>query len=161
MEDVARTWLFPPQGRLEIREWPEGSDEMLVSIFVPPHDDPSGLVLCLGPGEPPDRNTIGVPVRSESGVDFHTAPEVYDWIRRGRVFAEIAPGEGAPAPAENADRQMDRVRSEYLDADPEGLGFFVLQAWPTAPTRIEGMHDRDGVRGMFLEPPSQRYAGFG
>lgn len=162
LEDVARSWVYPPRRRLDIQEWLNDSGQMLVSILVPSHDDPSGLVLVLGPGDPPDRRTLGVPVRSDSRIDFHNASEVYEWIRRGRLQVEApVTDEGGIAPRDEADEQLSRVRAEFLDVPPAEEALFVLQAWSTISTRLEGIHDQDRVRGLFLNPPKQRWAGFG
>jgi hypothetical protein len=111
-EDVARTWIYPPQRALTIREWPDdASGKMLVSIEVPNLSDPGGLALILGPGSPPDRRTVGVPIRSEARVDFHLAPELYDWIRRGRSQSVPSNDEvSSAATTQAAEDQLERVR---------------------------------------------------
>jgi hypothetical protein len=161
MESVAKTWIYPPQRGLEIREWPDAGGKLLVSILVPAFDDLGGLSVILGPGTPPDRRTIGIPIRSASGIDFHSAAEIYDWIRRGRlqgaagIDASVAHGRDA------ADEQLARVQSEFVDASPTGESILFLQAWPESDTRLERMHDHDGVRGLFLDPPEHRWGAFG
>ena len=161
IENVARTWIYPPQRDLEVIEWPDSTGQLLVSIRVPGMADMGGLAVVLGPGDPPDRRTIGVPIRAASRVDFHTAAEIYDWIRRGRIQAATGTETASIASEEDAAAQLDRVRSDYVEGGPSGEAVFFLQAWPSIATRIEHIHDTDGLRGLFLNPPEQRYAGFG
>jgi hypothetical protein len=160
LEDAARTWVYPPRRGIGIREWPDSKGNLLVSILVPASPDMGGLSLVLGPGDPPDRRTVGVPVRSGSRVDFHGAPEIYEWIRRGRLLA-TADVESGSGPRTDADAELDRLRVEFVDAATEGEAIFSMQAWPTSPVRLERMHDYDGIRGLFIEPPEQRWGGFG
>lgn len=122
MEEVARTWIYPPQRGLAIIEWPDpSSGQMLISIRVPGVADMGGLAVVLGQGTLLDRRTIGVPVRSASRVDFHTAAEIYDWIRRGRLQSAIG-ADSSPArrTADDADAQLERVRAEYVEASAAG-----------------------------------------
>jgi hypothetical protein len=161
MEEVARTWIYPPYRGLEIHEWPGADDQLLVSVHVAGFPDLGGLALVLGPGTPSDRRTVGVPLRSESRVDFHSAPEIYEWIRRGRLQAALGTApEVSAEPKRDADVQMKRVREEFVVAAASGAAVFWLQAWPDRPTRLERIFDRDGVKGMFLDPPPHRAAGF-
>jgi hypothetical protein len=161
MEEVARSWIYPPFRTLEVREWPGPDGKMLVSLHVSGFSDIGGLALVLGPGQPPDRRTIGAPVRSESRVDYHTAAEIYDWIRRGRLRGALGPGpESSTEPKGDADAQLERARVEFVEASATGAAVFWLQAWPDRPTRLERVFDRDGVRGIFLDPPEHRPAGF-
>jgi hypothetical protein len=182
IQDVARTWIVPPLRDLRILEWPNAAgDAMLVSLEVPGPIQMGGLALVLGPGEPPDRKTIGVPVRSDAGIDWHTAPEIHDWIRAGRLIGQAGvaitsstPEGGklsaveAPRPPEatsrairtEADAQFGRLRIEFIDVAAEGRALFVLQSWPTIPVRIRGIFDRDGPRSFFSNPPPHRDMGF-
>lgn len=183
IENVARTWIVPPQRELRIREWPNPvGDAMLVSLEVPGPVQMGGLALVLGPGNPPDRKTFGVPIRPDSRIDWHSAPEIYEWIRTARLMGqagvEVPPssssesGEAlereAARPPEatsdavqrDADTQFERVRTEFVDAAAEGRALFVLQSWPTTPVRIRGMFDRDGPRFLFSNPPPHRAMGF-
>jgi hypothetical protein len=165
MEDIARTWVYPPQRGLRVKEWPnKAGDAMLVSVEVPPSPEMGGLAIVLGPGDPPDRKTIGVPVRSASRVDWHSAPEIYEWIRRGRLIsaagAEPEPGPANAEPKLEADAQLERIRVEVVAAAPTGHAVFFLQAWPTVAVRLDKMFDFDGPRFLFSNPPPHRAEGF-
>lgn len=162
IEDVARSWVYPPQRSLRVTEWPRSDGQMLVSIEVPSLSDTGAMALVLGPGEEPDRRTVGVPVRSDARVDFHLAPELYEWIRRGRLQSSlISRAPELEEPPGDADRYLERLRAEFdVEGSNRGAVLF-LQAWPRPSCRLERMHDRDGVRGVFLDPPPHRPASFG
>jgi Schlafen, AlbA_2 len=164
-EHVAKTWIYPPERGLRIGEWPNSSgDAMLVSIEVPPFPHFGGFALVLGPGDPPDRRTLGVPIRGEASIDFRLASEVYEWIRQGRLLTEAGSNADARVLSANsrqaADAQLERVRSEFIDTAPEGFAVFLLQAWPSIPVRLENMFDLDGPRSLFSNPPPHRSNGF-
>lgn len=160
MENVARTWAYPPIRTLSIRQWPDsGGQEMLLSIRVPPLPDAGGLAVVLGPGDPPDRRTVGVPIRSGSRTDFHNAAEIYEWVRRGRLQFTPAPPSGLNA-RRDADAQLDRLGTEFVETAAAHGPIFFVQSWSPTPSRLTGMHDHDGVRAMFLNPPPHRANGF-
>lgn len=164
MRAVARDWIYPPSRSIEIRDWTDGPGQLLVSIRVPPFHESPGLALVraaeLGTGV--ERRMFSVPVRGGGSVDFHTPGEVYEWIRRGRLVLlsgrpEPAEEAGAADQAAQVQAQLDRARTILGNED---WPTFLLQAWTTTPALVERMHDTDGVRGLFTEPPSLRSSGF-
>lgn len=157
MQSVAREWTYPPVRNLEIREWPGSESFMLVSIFVPAFTETGGLVMIRGSevGDRVVRRTLAIAVRSDAQVDFYGHPEIYEWIRRGRLSGAAVPSQPLSTPAEAVEAELERVR--VVD---EEWPVLVLQAWPEQPSRVDRIHDRQGVHGVLLDPPALRPQGF-
>jgi hypothetical protein len=151
LESVARDWIYPPQRTLEVREWRNGTGQMLVSLRVPPMGEPDGLVIIRAAevDERVKRNVFGVAMRHSDRIDLFNADEIYHWIRIGRRVALLPPGvvagePGGTGPAEEADAELQSLRDVFAGGD---WPVYVLQAWPGTAARLRRIHDRDGLRG--------------
>lgn len=163
LESVARDWIYPPQRTLEVREWPNGNGQMLVSVRVAPLGEPDGLAIIRGAETDGQvrRNLFGVAVRHGDRVDNLNPDEIYHWIRMGRRVAGLPPGVVAPepegpGPTEEADGELQSLREVFAGGD---WPVYVLQAWPRTAVRLRGIHDRDGLRGALEQQEPLRPRG--
>jgi len=165
LESVARDWIYPPQRTLEIREWPNGSGQMLVSIRIPRLAEPDALAIIRGAelDEQVKRNVFGVAMRHGDRVDHFNPDEIYQWIRLGRRVAGLPLGMIAhepdgPGPSEEANAELQSLRDVFAGGD---WPVYVLQAWPGTAARLRGIHDRDGLRGALEhQAPLRPQGGF-